>query len=98
MSLNCRRGEAMERQPTQLGFYFRFIRPAVERWWICGFSGFWYCWWVKVNGVWLILCLVLGFVQWALVGCRVDHNGFLLGFDLWWSGWVAVGCGLQCLL
>jgi hypothetical protein len=50
------------------------------------------CQWVEVDGVWLILSLNLGFVQWVSMCCRV---GFLVdsggGFDL---RWVEVGCGV----
>ena len=37
--------------------------------------------------VWLILSLVVGFVQWVSVGYEVGHGGFL------WGVWLAVGRG-----
>uniref|UniRef100_A0A2N9I6F0 Uncharacterized protein n=1 Tax=Fagus sylvatica TaxID=28930 RepID=A0A2N9I6F0_FAGSY len=37
--------------------------------------------------VWLILCLVVGFVQWVSVGYEVGHGGF-------GSQWIGVGCGV----
>jgi hypothetical protein len=43
----------------------------------------------KIDGVWLILCLVLGFVQWVLVGCGMGHGGFL------WRVSLAVGQGVS---
>ena len=38
-------------------------------------DGFRCCRWVEVDGVWLILSLILGFVQWLSVGCGVGHSG-----------------------
>ena len=37
--------------------------------------------------IWLILCLVAGFVQWVSVGYEVGHGGFGLQ-------WIRVGCGV----
>ena len=37
--------------------------------------------------VWLILSLVVGFVQWVSVGYEVGHGGFL------WGVWLVVGRG-----
>ncbi len=34
-------------------------------------DGFRRCWWVEIDGIWLILSLILGFVQWVSVGCGV---------------------------
>jgi hypothetical protein len=38
-------------------------------------DGFRCCRWVEVDGVWLILSLILGFVQWLSVGCGVGRSG-----------------------
>ncbi len=58
-------------------------------------DGFWCCRWFEVDGVWLILSLIFGFVRWVsvgfgsisvgvwlVVGCRVAHGGFM--------GWLAM--------
>jgi hypothetical protein len=37
--------------------------------------------------IWLILSLVVGFMQWVLVGYEVGQGGFL------WGVWLAVGRG-----
>ena len=42
---------------------------------------------VTVGPIWLILCLVVGFVQWVTMGYEVGHGGFL------WGVWLAVGRG-----
>ena len=42
---------------------------------------------VAGGSIWLILSLVVGFVQWVLVDYKVGHGGFL------WGVWVGVFLG-----
>jgi hypothetical protein len=42
---------------------------------------------VIAGPIWLILSLVVGFVQWVSMGYEVGHGGFL------WGVWLAVGRG-----
>jgi hypothetical protein len=49
-------------------------------------DGFQCCRWFEVDGVWLILSLIFGFVQWISMSFGVGFRLFLVGV------WLAVGC------
>jgi hypothetical protein len=49
-------------------------------------DGFQCCRWFEVDGVWLILSLIFGFVRWVSMGFGVGFRSFLVGL------WFAVGC------
>ena len=49
-------------------------------------DGFRCCWWFEVDGVWLILSLIFGFVRWVSMGFGVGFRSFSVGV------WFAVGC------
>ena len=63
-------------------------------------DGFQCCQWFEVDGVWLILSLIFGFVQWVSMGFEVGFgsisvgglaHGGLQGGSRWVAGWLTVG-------
>ena len=49
-------------------------------------DGFQCCRWFEVDGVWLILSLIFGFVRWVSMGFKVGFGSISVGV------WLAVGC------